>query len=154
MSTSTPLMHGKKHYILLGKLLAKNRPEIAAELLSAHNIAETDYTKIPAFLHSFCILKGFDPKDSTKVAIDHRREFLCAMLHLYNPQVFSQPIDGITLKVGFVRQVSNVILQHESNTSRMIREVLMLERVYDDFRNDVDTSLQYLKGKGGANGQS
>lgn len=147
-------MNGKKHYTLLGKLLEKNRPDIAAELLSAHSITEFDYNKMTSYLQLFCHLKGSDPRDATHVAIKYRREFLCAMLHLYNPQVFTQPRDGIVLRIGFVRQISTVILQNEGNTSRMIREVIMLENVYDDFRDQVQSTLLFFKEKGGENGSS
>lgn len=147
-------MNGKKHYALLGKLLEKNRPDIAAQLITAHYTAESDYSKMRSYLQQFCQLKKSDPRDASQVAINYRREFLCAMLHIYNPHVFNQPTDGIVLRIGFVRQVSKVIIQNEGNTSRMIREVITLEKVYDDFRDQVHTTLLFLKEKGGANVRS
>lgn len=133
-------MKDKRHYALIGRLLVKNRPEIAASLLSVYETTEKDYSKLPKYLRQFCGFKNIKNSES----IHHRREFLCAMLHLYSPEVFTQPSDSIKVKHGFTLKISVLLRQDPGNTSRMIREVIGLEKIYDTFRYDVTRTLEHL----------
>jgi hypothetical protein len=135
--------HYKRDYLLLGRLLVKHRPEIAASLISEQETRETDFAKIPKYLKQFCKYKGVKISDH----INYRREFLSVMLHLYNPQVYNQPTDSIKLNKGFVLHVSIAVQQDNGNTSRMIREVISLEKIYENFRVEVAASLQFLTEK-------
>lgn len=148
-------MYGKKHYHLLGRLLVSKKPEIAHELLSTYcnNDVEpvlTDLDQMERLFICFCHTKGIDPElvansFRKSLKIEYRKEFIAVMLHLYTPQVYFQPVQNIVLRLGFVGQVVAVLRQDYGNISKMIREVIIWEREYDEFKEKVSTTVLLLK---------
>lgn len=143
----------RKHYAFLGKLLLQKEPETAHKLIttyiSAEQPTETDFTKIDSFFVKFCNLQNIEPEDhkgplykSDKV--DTRRKFISAMVHLYYPQAFTQPIDSIDVVTGLVRNISIVLKQNQGNVSKMIRQAIIWEKQYEDFSLSVTNIIEKL----------
>ncbi len=140
----------KKKYALLGYLLASKMPSIASSLLTMHEERENDFSKIPELYHNFCEIKNIDPllysgplHKSEKVEI--RKEFIAIILHIYDPQLYNQPIECLDIRPGLVRHLSDVTTQDKSRVSRMIREVVTMVKVYDDFNERVEELLTKMK---------
>jgi hypothetical protein len=157
MFASTTINLSKQQYVLLGKLLHQKKPHIADEIISTwfpkQDPTEQDLTRIGPLFYAFCALQNLIPEDhigpvfkTSKVNI--RRLFVAVMIHLYNPDVFSQPIDNIILKKGFVRQLSQVLKLKDANISLMIREVIMWEKQYEDFAASVSFVINEISTNG------
>lgn len=149
MFTATLDSFSRKHYALLGKLLIQKEPETAQKLIQTFipedKPQEEDFTKIPALFERFCLIKGYDHNTAPRASkVETRRLFIAAVLHLYNPHVYNQPANQIILKYGFVRNISQVLHQKESNVSTMIREVILWEKQYEDFSNNVNSIIEKL----------
>lgn len=133
----------RKHYALLGELLIQNEPETAKKLISAYlpdePPKETDFKKISDYFSEFRRLNNI-----TSLNVSDRRIFIAVTLHIYNPEVYFQPSNKILLKHGFVRCLSNVLGQKEPNVSKMIREVILWERSYEDFAQEVSKMIEKL----------
>jgi len=136
---------GKKQYTILGKLLASRFPDEAREIVGAYiNVSppETSLSKIETFFLSYCHLNNLEPTEHRgnlykRNKLDQRRIFLSIMLHLYSPQVFQQPPDSIILAKGFLTEISRVLDSNTAQMSRMVREVITMERVYSDYAEKV-----------------
>lgn len=152
MLPSTAL--GKKHLLLLGKLLVSKRPEIAGELYATYfprqDPFETDHAKIRTYYLLFCKAQKIEPNDfvgrlhkSTKV--QQRRLFISVLLHLYYPDVFLQPGDTIIVKHGFIQKIADVLSLSRQSVSFMVKEQVQWEKRYDDYRESVDHTITQLK---------
>lgn len=152
----------KKDHALLGKLLLKNKPDIAQELIKTYlpeqPPKESDFSKIKDLFSRFCKIQNIEPEEhlgpvykSDKVSM--RRLFVATMVHLYNPQVYFQPLDSIVLSNGFVTAITRVLSQNKGNTSKMIREVIIWEKQYEDFATSVSQTITKLTTDAGAQGK-
>jgi hypothetical protein len=142
-------IRGKREVFLLGKLLLAQKPDIARELLSDYENKklapiETDIDKLPVFLGRFCILRSIHSLDDHSRGIrktrnlNEQRYFMATMLHLYSPELFNGYKEKLYPGNGFVNAVSRLMKLDPSQGSHMIREVVTLERVYEDFRERVE----------------
>jgi hypothetical protein len=143
----------EKQYKILGRLLVKKHPDVAQSLLATlnHTASEDDITKIDLYFIRFCTLQGI-AKESYYGAVyktskvDVFRLFIASMVHLYFPEVYFQPIEELNLKKnGFVTAIAVATGQHTANVSSRIREVVLWEKEYDDFREKVVTMVEKLK---------
>lgn len=149
---ATPhVRYGKKTYTTLGRLLVKKRPEIAEELLAyCQLVGETDLDKIPDFFKRFCEYLHLNPDEYTGKLKDPakqnvRRLFIGAMLHLYNRHAFHQPHTNPVMRSGFVSRLSDCQGVDISRISHVIRQVMLEEKVYDDFRTKLESIVTHLK---------
>jgi len=148
-----PTHINEKQYKILGRLVVKKYPDIAQTLLATlnHEPSESNISKIEGFFLSFCKLQGinketyFGPVYKTS-KVDVFRLFTAAMIHLYYPEIYFQPIEELNLKKnGFVTALARATGQHAPNVSSRIREVVAWEREYDDFREKVLCMVERLK---------
>lgn len=132
-------------YYLLGRLVLMREPDVAERLLLDYNSrnvvpAERDYERIGEYFTRF---HSHDPEHS-KARLDEMRLFIAAMLHLYQPQVYH----GLALRAkgsgSFVSALGAVIARCKSQTSRLIAEAIVFEKVYDDFRQSVTGVLDQI----------
>lgn len=143
----------EKQYKIIGRLVCKKHPEIAEELLSTlnHTPLEEDISKLEFYFNQFCILHGTSKQDYFGAVyktskVDLLRIFIASMVHLYYPEIYFQPIEELNLKKnGFVTALANSIGQAVSNTSNRIREVIIWEKEYDDFKEKVEAVVFQLK---------
>lgn len=145
----------KKDYQLLGRLLLKQKPEIAKELFHAciePKPIETDLSRIPALFARFCAFRGISPSDYTgplyktsKTTL--RRVFIGAILRMYAPEVYNMPENCLVLKRGIVKQLELTLCGKVDAASRVIRKVIAEERVYEDFRAQVAMTVEQLTQK-------
>jgi|GEM_PF-2893529 len=147
----------RRDFYLIGKVLQRENPEIFQRLRAAYIDVkaipplESDHEQIPLFFSRFCFFLGLVKEDYTgplskSSKVDVRRHFIATMLHLYCPHVYYQPVKDIELpKNGFVKALAQTLQQNASNISLMIREVILWEKEYEDFRDKVEEAVEKLK---------
>lgn len=139
-------------YRMIGRILAREHPEMAKQLLDQVTFpppVETDQSKIDHYFSLFCQFRGIDYarfalqlKNSEKVY--NQRIFLAAMLHLYMPHLFAIHPDDILMPYGLTVSIATAIGQKKSNVSTWCRQVRLMEKVYDEFREDVRAAVEYF----------
>lgn len=152
LSTATASL-GKNHYALLGRLLVATRTDLALELLhlySCDTASETDHQRMAGYFSQFCKQQFITPSELTGALlkshkVEKRRLFIAAMLRLYAPQAYRQPAENIILRRGFVATLAGILRCHNSNLHKTIREVVLWENEYDDFRESVDKVVAGIK---------
>lgn len=143
MLTATTL--GKENVFLLGRLLLTHQPDLAKELLTTYGrsaISSDDLSRIDNLFQSFCRLRNIIPEQYTGALyktskVEERRLFISVILHIYSPQVFSQPAGSIFPNLGLVTKLSSLFKHSKGNVSGMIRKVIAWESAYDDFAGKV-----------------
>lgn len=142
---------GKKEYFLLGKLLTQRHPEMAKALLPQipPDAREVNFKKMPCFYNSFCNHMNVDPAEykgplHTQVKLEVRRLFISTMLHMYVPEVFCHPLDGPIIPSGFSKSMCIILGMWKGQMSETIREVIIAEKAYDDYKAKVDQALSKL----------
>jgi hypothetical protein len=129
----------KRHYAVLGKLFIQKEPELAQKLIEVYlphaEPLETDFTRIKELFKTFCAIEGVDYDSNLKV--DTKRKFIATILHLYAPQVYLCTTDDFLITRGLATELGKVFRQTKALMSVRIREVLVWEKNYDDFKNAV-----------------
>lgn len=138
---------GEKDFKILGRMVAKKHPDIARALLSTyqdHRPYDCDYSNIEIYFTQYC---SMFPATSQGHTVDSRRLFIGAMLRIYQPHVYYQPLEEINLgKRGFVTILSEVIGQHKQNTSSYIKQVILWEnKNYENMGLKVMAIVEQLK---------
>lgn len=146
-------MISENQYKILGRLVMNKLPFYAKELLSPYlnNIPqEIDHSKIPGYFTLFCKVMDLKEDEYTgplqkSSKVDMRRIFIAAMIHLYQPVLYHQKDFFVILrKTGFMLTLAQTLHQFESNISNTIREVILWEREYDDFKEKVNSAIEKL----------
>jgi len=140
-----------KLYKILGRLVVKRHPDLAETLIATlitDKPLQSDIRKIQVYFLCFCNLPGveafFGPSRKTE-NVDACRLFIAAMLRLYYPELYKQPIEELNLrKTGFVSTIAETTGLKVSNVSYRIRQVVSWEHQYDDFRERVDQTVKEL----------
>lgn len=144
---------GKRQYNLLGKLLANHHPDMARQLLERFcpdiQPPEQDLSVMKDYFTRYCRLRDLEPNEyrgplfkSGKVK--ERKIFIGVMLHLYDPRVYYQPQDSIILRKGLVKELCGVLDYHMCEISKHIREALLFEKIYEEFRTEVGRMTELL----------
>lgn len=143
-------------------MLVSRHPDVAADLLATITSdeavpIETDYSKINTYFLSFCSIHCLIPSEYTgglhKVKkTEFRKLFVACILHLYAPALLTVTGSLESLRVsrtavdeGLVKRLAESLKVDKSHISRSIREVIMMQRVYDDFRINVESTIERLK---------
>lgn len=129
-------LRAKKQHQLLGYLLIKTKPEIAQELLDRYTTDDTvitDHMLMQNFFREF--LQSTSSFAGSKSIAN--RTFIASMIRVYQPELSHQPREAMVVKRGFVKHLADVLQQKPSNISAMIRQVIIWEQSYDDFRQNV-----------------
>lgn len=142
-------MRIKNLYFQLGVFVSKNHPELAAEILSNHLHAEAideDLTNMPFYREA--LNDYLQAATEEKNIFELRRLFTSAMLRIFTPGVYKQKVKVTTIgKQGFIRQLAPCIGVKEPMASRIVRQSIAYEKVYDDFKNEVDGLVSFLTSK-------
>lgn len=143
---------GKKQHQLLGKLLVSRHPELAAEFLKQIPPIDTDLGKLPAFLTAFCACKGIEPEEFkgpllVRSRVELRRIFVGAMVHIFTPQAYHLPPGIMFFTRGFTKALCEQLNINDSYTTRFIRQVVSDEKIYEDFRLQVEETVIMLNTK-------
>jgi hypothetical protein len=144
----------RKHYAYLGKLFIQKEPEIAHKLISQYlpkiEPTETDYSKIPGYFINYCKVLDIRPQEfigpvHKSSLVNVRRTFVAVILHIYAPQLFQQPADDLILdRVGLSKSLSNLLQVKKNKISEYIREVVLWEKSYEDFAENVNSIIEKL----------
>lgn len=111
--------------------------------------SQTDLALIEKYYFLFCKANKVNPVDFTGSIreggkVETRKVFVSAMLRIYNPQVYMQS-ESPVLSVGFIKQISGVLKLNTGYMSRMVREVILMEKVYDDYLEQVNKLITQLE---------
>jgi hypothetical protein len=146
-----PLSLSTQEYSILGRLCASQKPDVARQLLSIFDTkpSENDHSRISAYFESFCILQDVNPEEYRggqfkTQKVDVHRLFIACMVRMYAPYMYQAP-PGIRLKKGFSKSLSKTLGQKVENISKMVREGIVQEKVYPEFRAAVDDITNKLK---------
>jgi hypothetical protein len=143
---------GKKTYQMLGKVLSERHPDLANELLATYcNISALDsnLSHIPIYYQQFCDHVRVDPNQYKGKLYVHekmeiRKLFVSSLLRIYVPQVYLQPKNYIVIPTGFLRHMNEAIQAGVPNLSRTIRQVILDEKVYDEYKIKVDSIVDHI----------
>lgn len=146
---------GKKQYLLLGKLLVTRHPEVATDLLkevSASEPHEKDFGKMSNYFNVFCRIMNIQPTEyrgslRKTYKTNVRRLYVSVMLHLYSPGSFLHPANNIIITHGFIKSISEVLDTDESYMCLLSREVISMEKFYDDYKISVEKTRKKIISK-------
>ncbi|GAO43779.1 hypothetical protein [Flavihumibacter petaseus] len=139
-------------YQLIGKLVVEREPAFAANIVNSFRVSpakERDLSKIPQFFTSYCQMRGVEQEALLVTSGDRTnkqliRVFVSAIMRLYCPELSLLVKFQMKVRSGLVQGIQRTINRTLSNTTVMIRQNLILETVYDDFREDVDAAVNHL----------
>ena len=111
---------------------------------------EEDLSKIHQFYQEFCRYKNIsynfikEPRARySRKKTELIRIFLGAMIHLYMPETFI--VKKITpLTYGFLTAIGKVTDKTKFKLSEEVNKVITMERVYPDFKGEVELFLSHL----------
>lgn len=138
----------RENALIVGKLLFRKQPKLAAELLSSHQPEkphDTDLDHIEHYLQHFCRIHSITI-DSLPRNSDLKRIFICCLLSIYCPDLLRS--HGCRMH-GLGEAVAQHFNQTRQWINMLIQEVLVQYKVYDDFRGKVDETAGKLKIGGG-----
>lgn len=145
MHVTNPLSLTPKELTILGRLCATQKPDVAKELLSIYDTkpVEQDHAKIPSHFNRFCQLQDMNPDEyrgnlfKSKKS-DLRRLFVACMVRMYLPHLYAAPRKGVRLAYGFTQALAKTFHLKGTNVAVMIREIVVHEKAYSEFRASVD----------------
>lgn len=131
----------KKQLYLLGKVLVMSNPQLATELSNqylASSPLQSDLSNINNLFYTFCHIQDLNPEEyrgkvSKVYKTEQKRLFIAAIIALYQPELFSQPIDKLVLKLRLTQSIAIALKQDSSLTSRMIRDAITWVNTYKWF---------------------
>lgn len=136
----------------LGMLALKRYPEVCTDLLSEIDEFnspgfDTDLDNMKKYFSVFCARNGelndiFLIKKWSRRRTQSIKVFTAAMIRIYKP--FRLSYCGTYLLPGFSKELSKVVELQGPNISQLVKEVGVLEKAYDEFRDEVDYTEHYL----------
>lgn len=152
MQVKNPLRLTKKEIIFIGRQCASKTPETAMEYLSVFDNKpwEKDHTRIGQFFQEYCNLHNIAPDDYrgailTRFKTALRRQFVASMVRMYLPQLYAASATSVRIDYGFTQSLATTLILKRQNLTKMIREVVVQEKVYPEFRAAVDEITEKLK---------
>jgi hypothetical protein len=129
----------KKNYSMIGRMLYKTHPEVASSIEKVLTPGEeTDLTRIFSYYARFTSLDLPDPNP-----VSRRRVFIAVMLRMYHPSCLHTGI--IKVKNGFVKNIGACFGCVGQAITRNIREVIIMNKAYDEFQATVNDVFEKLK---------
>jgi len=138
----------------------KHHPDLANQMLETFchlNGHDSDFSNIKHYYHEFCQHVKVLPEEHKgpvwkRNKMEVRRLFISVMIRIYCPNLHRQHSSGLVYPYGFSRKISQTLNVGEDSISKLIRQVVADEKVYEDFRLKVDDivdnifSLKQLRG--------
>jgi hypothetical protein len=126
------------NYAQIGRLVATRKPEIIDELMIGYiEPPQTNFSLI-AIYHTRFINLNLEKSYRTS----NRKLFVAAMFHLYQPEVFTNK--NYYIKPGLSKAIGKEVGMLNSNVSHLLREIIVMERAYDDFKEKVLKILEVI----------
>lgn len=134
----------------LGMLALKRCPELCIQILEELEEPEpsdTNLENIGKYFSVYCDRLGTTEDDLRPNLWSRDRNykfkvFAGAMVRIYRPFIITY--HGHKLKPGFNIKLAKTLNLYQPNISKMVREVQILEKAYDDFKYEVDYTEHYL----------
>lgn len=127
-------------YAQIGRMVLLNKPEVVNELLlQRQEPREKQLSAIGSYYDRFLDLH---PSGNLKENVERRRLFIAAIFHLYQPEVFT--VKTIKCQHGLCKAIADTVGVHKVHVSIILREVVIMEKAYDDFRSKVQNVLEEL----------
>ncbi len=137
-------IHKNKLYFQIGLYVASKHPDLASEIVSKYlhtEAKDVDLEHMPQYYYKF---EQYLEHRVTDI-FSQRKLFVSAMLRIYTPGVYNQHQGNITMsKYGLVKAISRLVGIKEPRVSQVIRQVITFERVYEDYRTQVDELVQFI----------
>lgn len=136
-----------KDFKLLGKLIYAQSPAASRQLLSdaKHlHLEIKDYSQIQSYFNRFRIYKNLHEGIPSIRYNRALRVFFSAMIHIYLPGLLIAKKCWY-LPSGFINELHHVSGKNKGNISRDINLVLFREKVYEEYRQEVQDLLNHLK---------
>lgn len=137
----------KKNLSLLGHELLKRYPNIASEILT-DIIASTsgyitDTSLVNYYFDAFC---DYTNQDSGRIrntknnysVTETKRIFVGFVIKIYHPNLFKIRTGFFQPQIGLIKNLSSTLNMDEGNISRLIRQVIVRIRVYNDFAEYIE----------------
>lgn len=138
--------HNDTLYLQLGRHVAYKHPELAKEIIDNYfhlDAIDSNLGNITVYRERYEIF--LTTIKTQKSIFDLRRLFASAMLRIFFPGVYNQQHSKIDLgRKGFIKNLAPAIGLKESRTSKLVRQVLYEEKIYDDYRAEVARLVGYL----------
>ena len=148
------LLIAPKDFKIIGRLLAYENPALANHLYSSYQSnqktpAETDLSKIEPFFLQFCKEESILPSEHRgaqykRIRIDKQRLFIAVIIQIYAPNLFDPKNRNQRVPNGLRKSIAISLHKDQDNTSRLIQEIIMMERVYDEFRGRAEKLVTVL----------
>lgn len=119
----------RKDYTILGKLLCKQKPDIAAELCGQLK-GETDLEKLRVYFSKFCDINRL----SNPLTPESRRLFVSTILQIYRPHTRRLSVS-----------LANLLKMDKGNFKKLMDESDLHYRVYPEFKADADLLVTKMK---------
>lgn len=140
----------KDKVLALGMLMLKKHPDMSRSLLSeleAEEPLDNNYNRIQDYFKVYTNLISVSgdqlrTRDNNRENRFHLKVFVATMIRIYQPLM--PTMRGNVIKPGFSSSLGSVINILSPNITLMVKEVLVMERAYDDFRDEVDYTEYYL----------
>lgn len=134
------LQYSRRDLPLLGRLMIKKYPEIAAELLSSYNPAapfDDNLTNVSHYYSRYNTFPDFN-----------KRVFVGVMVAIYSPESLRNDDNQ---RKGLITTIAQVLNLSHQYISLLAKESILYYKIYDDFREKVDIVTEQMKG--GADGE-
>ncbi len=137
----------KKTLLQLGKFVAAQHPDLAKVIVHRYlhsDAIDENLDNIPAYYAGFLAVCPSTVEVNSSYA---KRLFISVMLRIYSPGVYEQPPKDLVMRQGLVVAVSKTVSLNQGYLSRCIRSVIVHEKVYEDYREQVLDIVERLTGK-------
>ncbi len=144
----------RKYHPLIGKLLLIQNPQLAERLITEYQSqfrkpTFQEYTQIECQFAAFCRIIGEDSAQVKgaqykRAKVDQQRLFVGAIIALYAPHLFQPSERNVLVPKGLGKAISSAIDQDNGNVSRMIQQVITMEKVYKEFRGRLESVVTEL----------
>jgi len=140
-------MISRKKLSFIGYQLLKRRPDIATEILTEYIATSKsqieDTSLISWYFDAFCESISQSREDIVNIKNNYsfherKREFVGLVIKIYHPAVFSSNADFFQPQRGMITNLSSTLNVNKGNVSRMLSEVLVRLRAYDDFKLSIE----------------
>jgi hypothetical protein len=124
-------------YAQIGRMVWYTKPEVVNEILQQQQPPqESDLQMISGYYARFLISY---PNGNLKENVENRRLFIAAMFHLYQPEVFTAKNIYVNRRLG--KEISVQVGVQNYTVSKILREVVIMEKAYNEFREQVQKVL-------------
>lgn len=138
-----PMHIGRKTYQQLGKLVHKQHPDLASQILRQYihvDALDNDLSNIPNYYRAYCNLYAVNGAKQVK----ERKLFLSAILRIYSPGIHNQHAQNLVYPRGLGAAIREAFEDPRYNVYRTIQQILTHEKIYESYRDEVTEVVQNI----------